>query len=166
MGCCILRLTGYVCSYAYLSSKEPTSQALDDIKVHLKLLKPRDQLNIISIGAYLIPGIPKFHFLQCDLQENRLPNREGCCRWRSISQILLQMQPWTLRDQSIKLHNSRASALLSPPPLSALKQKGNFSQLDSQCFLNGITKGTSLPNGATKTITSDVIGSESMVTSA
>ncbi|GAB2225520.1 hypothetical protein Droror1_Dr00006316 [Drosera rotundifolia] len=28
----ILQLTGYVCSYAYLSSKEPTSQALYDIK--------------------------------------------------------------------------------------------------------------------------------------
>ncbi|GAB2216328.1 hypothetical protein Droror1_Dr00024100 [Drosera rotundifolia] len=97
-------------------------------QVLLKLLKLRDQFNIISIGAYLIPGIPRFHFLQCDLHENRLPNREGCCRWRSISQILLQMQPWTLHDQSIKLHNSRASALLSSPPLSALKQKGNFSQ--------------------------------------
>ncbi|GAB2226362.1 hypothetical protein Drorol1_Dr00022166, partial [Drosera rotundifolia] len=50
----------------------------------------------------------------------------GCCRWQSISQILLQMQPWTLCDQSIKLHNSRASVLLSPPPLSALQTEGEL----------------------------------------
>ncbi|KAL9272338.1 odr-4-like protein [Drosera capensis] len=43
----ILQLTGYICSYAYLSSKEPTSQALDYIKDDI-ITSLRTRLAIIS----------------------------------------------------------------------------------------------------------------------
>lgn len=52
----------------------------------------------------------------------------GSSWWELISQGLLQVQPWWLRDKPFKLHCTRAPPLLQAPPYAALQAERQLQQ--------------------------------------